>query len=158
MGEKVILALYDITNGMAKSMSMMFIGQQVDAVQHSSLIVYGREYYFGGGIVNDPPRQTPFGKPIEEIDMGETEIPKEVFEEYLASLGPKYTAEKYHIIDHNCNNFTDEACEFLTGQPIPKRVLDQAKDLLNTPAGQMFKPILMQMQGTIQSPPPGMFN
>ena len=42
MSEKVILALYDITNGMAKSMSMMFIGHQVDAVYHSSLIVYGR--------------------------------------------------------------------------------------------------------------------
>jgi hypothetical protein len=49
---------------MAKSMSMMFIGQQVDAVYHSSLIVFGREYYFGGGICWDPPEQTPYGKPI----------------------------------------------------------------------------------------------
>lgn len=64
MSEKVTLALYDITNGLAKSMSMMVIGQQVDAVYHSSLIVFGREYYFGGGICFDPPYQTPFGKPI----------------------------------------------------------------------------------------------
>lgn len=42
MPEKVTLALYDITMGMAKSMSMMFIGQQVDAVYHSALIVYGK--------------------------------------------------------------------------------------------------------------------
>lgn len=67
MPEKVILALYDITMGMAKSMSMMFIGQQVDAVYHSALIVYGKEYYFGGGICIDKPEQTPFGKPIEKI-------------------------------------------------------------------------------------------
>jgi hypothetical protein len=76
----------------------------------------------------------------------------------LNGLGPKYTAEKYHVIDHNCNNFTDDACEFLTGKPIPKRVLNQAKDLLETPAGQMFKPYLMQMQNVIKSPPPGMYN
>lgn len=42
MSEKVTLALYDITNGLARSMSMMIIGQQVDAVYHSSLIVFGR--------------------------------------------------------------------------------------------------------------------
>lgn len=55
MTEKVTLALYDITQGMAKNFSMGFIGIQVDAVYHSSLIVYGREYYFGGGICNDHP-------------------------------------------------------------------------------------------------------
>lgn len=42
MSEKVTLALYDITNGMAKGLSMMFIGQQIDAIYHSSLIVYGK--------------------------------------------------------------------------------------------------------------------
>lgn len=42
MSEQVTLALYDITQGMAKGFSMMMIGQQIDAVYHSSLIVYGR--------------------------------------------------------------------------------------------------------------------
>lgn len=64
MPEKVTLALYDITQGMAKNMSMMFLGKQVDAIYHSSLIVYGREYYFGGGICNDAPDCTPYGKAI----------------------------------------------------------------------------------------------
>ena len=67
MSEKVTLALYDITGGMAKSMSMMFLGHQIDAVYHSSLIVFNKEYYFGGGICIDQPEQTPFGKPIEKI-------------------------------------------------------------------------------------------
>ena len=98
MSEKVELAVYDITNGMAKNMSMMFIGQQVDAVFHSALIVYGKEYYFGGGICQDPIHQTPYGKPIEKIEMGSTEIPKEVFDEYLKDLSPKYSAEKYDLI------------------------------------------------------------
>ena len=107
MSEKVVLALYDITQGMAKSMSMMLIGQQVDAVYHSSLIVFGKEYYFGGGICWDAPEQTPYGKPIEKIEMGSTEIPQEVFEDYLKDIGPKFTADKYHIIEYNCNHFTE---------------------------------------------------
>ena len=90
--------------------------------------------------------------------MGETEIPQEIFEDFLKDIGPKYTAEKYHVIEYNCNHFTEEACEFLTGSGIPKRVLNQAKELLDTPAGQMFKPFIMQMQGAIQKPQPGMYN
>jgi len=42
MSEKVVLALYDVTQGMAKAMSMMFIGKQIDAVYHSSIVVYDR--------------------------------------------------------------------------------------------------------------------
>lgn len=76
MSEKVTLLVYDISMGMARSMSMMLIGQQVDAIYHTSVVVFGREYYFGGGICNDAPKQTPYGKPIEEIPLGETEIPK----------------------------------------------------------------------------------
>ena len=42
MSEKVVLAVYDLTQGLAKNMSMMLVGQQIDAVYHSSIIVYGR--------------------------------------------------------------------------------------------------------------------
>jgi len=42
MSEKVTLYVYDITMGMAKNMSMMIIGQQIDAVYHTSLGVFGR--------------------------------------------------------------------------------------------------------------------
>jgi hypothetical protein len=83
MAEKVTLLVYDITRGMAKGMSMMMIGQQVDAIYHTSIVVYGREYFFGGGICNMAPKTTPYGKPIQEILIGETEIPQDVFEDYL---------------------------------------------------------------------------
>lgn len=72
MSDKVILSVYDITNGLAKQMSMAFIGQQVDAVYHSSLVAFGKEYYFGGGICIDNVDQTPYGKPIEKIELGQT--------------------------------------------------------------------------------------
>lgn len=98
MSEKVVLAVYDLTQGMAKNMSMMLLGQQIDAVYHSAILVYGKEYFYGGGICQEEPEKTPYGKPIEKIDLGMTEIPKEVFDEYLKELAPKYSFDKYHII------------------------------------------------------------
>ncbi len=50
--------------------------------------------------------------------------------------------------------FTDEIAEFLTGKPLDKKYSNQAKELLETPAGQMFKPFLESMQGAIQNPSP----
>ena len=79
MTEKVTLLAYDISMGMAKTMGPMLIGQQIQALYHTALVVYGREYYFGGGICNDLPKTTPYGKPIAEINLGQTELPKEIF-------------------------------------------------------------------------------
>jgi hypothetical protein len=31
------------------------IGQQVDGIWHTGIVVYGKEYYFGGGISYDSP-------------------------------------------------------------------------------------------------------
>ena len=109
MAETVSLLVYDITMGMARTMSMMIIGQHVDAVYHTALQVFGKEYYFGGGICIDDAQKTPYGKPLQEIVLGQTEIPRDIFEDYLQDIGHKYTADKYDLINHNCNMFTHEA-------------------------------------------------
>jgi hypothetical protein len=41
--------------GMARQMSPFLIGKTIDAVYHSSIIVYGTEYFFGGGICEGYP-------------------------------------------------------------------------------------------------------
>lgn len=157
MSEQVFLYVYDITMGMAKNLSLALVGQQIDAVYHTSIVVFGREYYFGGGICNDAPKTTPFGKPVQEISIGHTELHQEFFEDYLKDAGHKYTAEKYDIINHNCNMFTNEMAEFLTGSGIDPKYYNQGKELLESPAGQMFKPFLTQMQGNLQNPSNGGF-
>lgn len=43
------------------------IGQQVDGIWHTGIVVYGKEYYFGGGISYDPPGRTPFGMNYDEF-------------------------------------------------------------------------------------------
>jgi hypothetical protein len=38
------------------------IGKQIDGIWHTGIVVYGKEFYFGGGISYDLPACTPFGK------------------------------------------------------------------------------------------------
>jgi PPPDE putative peptidase domain len=47
---KVQLALYDLSRGMARSMSYALLGKQVDGIWHTGIIVYGKEHFFSGGL------------------------------------------------------------------------------------------------------------
>lgn len=38
-----------------------------------------------------------FGKPVKEINMGETELKEEEFMELLEELKPSFAPEKYHV-------------------------------------------------------------
>lgn len=48
------------------------------------------------------------GQPIQTIDCGTTEIPQEVFDDYLSDLKERYTAGAYHLLNFNCNSFTQD--------------------------------------------------
>ena len=50
---------------MAKAFSPMFLGKQIDGIWHTGIVVYGKEYYFGGGICAGIPKQTPYGYPVQ---------------------------------------------------------------------------------------------
>ena len=80
---------------------------------------------------------------------------------------------RYDLLNHNCNNFSHETCQFLTGKGIPQHILDlprevvqqmisnksPCKDIINssqvmsTPMGQMLAPMLQQMNPTGTSIP-----
>lgn len=44
----VQLYVYDMTNGVAAVMSQMLLGQQIEGIWHTAVVVYGREFFFGG--------------------------------------------------------------------------------------------------------------
>lgn len=153
-GLPVKLLIYDITNGMAKNFSQMLIGKRVEGVWHTGIVVFDTEYYFGGGICKDKPKQTPYGIPVKEIHLGYTHLPQDLFEEFLVEIKDKYSAITYNLINNNCNHFTNAAAEFLMGKGIPDEILKQHEVLLNSPMGSMIMPMLQQMgQGSV----PNMF-
>lgn len=74
-------------------MSRQFLGTQIDAIYHTSIVLEGIEYYFGQGVQTCRAGTTHHGRPMEVINLGSTELPVEIVLEYLESLKEVYTAE-----------------------------------------------------------------
>jgi len=126
---------------------MPLLGKQLDGIWHTGIVAYGKEFYFGGmGIENCPPSGTMMGQPDSIVDLGVTQIPHEIFMDYLQDLANStFRPECYHLLEHNCNTFSSEIAQFLTGNNIPAYITSLPQDVLNTPFGAMIKPFLDAM-------------
>ena len=152
-GSNVTLFAYDLTGGLARTMSQAIIGKQIDGVWHTSVVVYGQEYFYGGGICVMPIKTTPYGTPVQELNLGSTTKSSQEFLDFLSAINSRFTMEGYHLLNHNCNHFTEECLRFLVGQSVPLYVKNQAAELLSTPMGKTFEPMInsmMNMMGTGQ--------
>ena len=108
-------------------------------------------FYFGGGIQCGHPGGTHFGRPLQVIDVGETHIPREVFDEFLVEISPRFTMQTYNLLRHNCNNFSNEVANFLVGASIPQHILDLPDDVLSIPFGQQMMPMLNMMDAQMRN-------
>ncbi|XP_029312995.1 desumoylating isopeptidase 1b [Cottoperca gobio] len=140
----VKLYIYDMSKGMARQLSPLMLGRQLDGIWHTAIVVHGKEFFFvGDGINNCPPGSTPLGEPNSTVDLGSTEVPAEIFMEYLMSLADStYSNNTYNLFEHNCNTFSNEVAQFLTGKKIPSYITDLPSEVLSTPFGQALRPLL----------------
>eukprot|EP00897_Mesotaenium_endlicherianum_P009398 jgi/Mesen1/8487/ME000480S07844 len=160
-GYEVKLYIYDLSQGLARQLSRDFLGKQIDAVYHTSIVIYGKEYSFGQGISTCVPGHSNYGQVAEVRSLGRTYVPEELFEEFLQDISPRFSAHTYSLLNHNCNNFSDEVANFLVGEGIPKHILDLPQEFLSSPMGAMFLPMLEQMEAQMQSgrvPAPSSFS
>jgi desumoylating isopeptidase 1 len=104
---------------MAKSMSLPLLGEQIDGIWHTGIVVHGKEYYYGSGISYDLPGQTPFGSPVKTLDLGQTKISEAEFMKKLKELREEWSSQKYDLFEHNCNHFTNVCAKHLLGKGIP---------------------------------------
>ncbi|KAF8626145.1 hypothetical protein AX15_005039 [Amanita polypyramis BW_CC] len=142
MSSAVNLYVYDLSSGLAKQLSRQLIGRQIDGIWHTSIVVFGREYFYGRGINVTLPGQSHHGSPLQTLDMGETSIDEDTFNDYIEGVRGHYTADKYHLMDFNCNSFTNDVIGFLTGQSIPGFIKDLPTDFLSTPFGAALRPVI----------------
>jgi len=141
-----VLHVYDLSNGLARQMSQAFLGKQIDGIWHTGVVSYGKEFFFGGGIQVGMPGRTPYGHPVDRIDLGETRIPEDVFIEFLNDISPRFSMDTYDLLRNNCNHFSQEAAKFLTGKSIPDYITGLPDDVMQTPLGGMIRQMLDRVQ------------
>ncbi|KAK8342274.1 hypothetical protein V6Z12_A08G220800 [Gossypium hirsutum] len=150
-GHKVTLNVYDLSQGLARQLSMTLLGKVIEGIWHTGIVVYGNEYYFGGGIQHIPAGTAPYGRPIKVIDLGVTHVPKDLFEMYLQEISPRYTAETYSLLTHNCNNFSNEVAQFLVGTNIPDYILQLPNEVMSSPMGSLLMPMIQNLETTLRA-------
>ncbi|GAA5836340.1 hypothetical protein JCM3766R1_003494 [Sporobolomyces carnicolor] len=145
-GEPIELFVYDLSNGMAQSLGPMLVGRPIEGIWHTSIVLFGVEIWFGQGIhAKTPPGTTHHGAPRKRIQMGSTQLDRDTFFEYIEGMRETYKAERYHLLEFNCNHFTNDVIGFLNGKTIPAEILNQPKELMATPFGQQMRPMIESM-------------
>ncbi|XP_074282982.1 uncharacterized protein LOC141607523 [Silene latifolia] len=150
-GHRVTLNVYDLSQGLARQLSTTFLGKAIEAIWHTGVVVYGNEYYFGGGIQHCAAASTPYGTPMKVVELGVTHIPQDVFESYLEEISPRYTAETYSLLTHNCNNFSNEVAQFLVDTSIPDYILQLPNEVMSSPMGPLMLPMIQQLESTLRA-------
>jgi desumoylating isopeptidase 1 len=161
---EVQLAIYDLSQGMARQLSGQFLGPEhaLDLIPHTGVRVYGKEYYFGGGIqcASNPLQfQASTGlRPIQVQSLGYTTTDRTAFEAWCVQQQQyphgRFTLTSYDLLHRNCNHFSDEAVlhGLHLSRGVPHWILDVPRRFLASPMGQLIRPILDQMQVTGTSP------
>lgn len=148
---EVAVHLYDISNGAASALAPWLLGHKLEGLWHTGVVVYGREYYFGGDIYYDTPGSTGFGSPTQRIELGFTLWRQEEFHNFIVDeLKPIFNRSQYDVITNNCNHFSDRACAYLTGCRLPSEVLRQPESLMKMAAAQTLRPLLNRWLGEIR--------
>jgi hypothetical protein len=152
---QVELAVYDLSHGMASQLSAQFLGPQyaIDIVPHTAIVVYGREYFFGGGIQHEDPNHFRLMRgihPVQVLSLGHTSVSRDEFHAWCQNCteSGQYTPASYDLLTRNCNNFSHDAAIGGLNLPegVPDWILDVPRKFLSSPMGQMVRPMLENMQ------------
>eukprot|EP00931_Biecheleriopsis_adriatica_P065417 TRINITY_DN39946_c0_g1_i1.p1 TRINITY_DN39946_c0_g1~~TRINITY_DN39946_c0_g1_i1.p1 ORF type:complete len:764 (-),score=126.78 TRINITY_DN39946_c0_g1_i1:78-2369(-) len=137
----VSLALYDLSDGLARRITPYILGTQMDGLWHTSIIAFGIEYFFGGDICRSIPGQTKFGKATKVLPLGITLCTATDLESFLArGLKADFNRDSYDVLHHNCNHFSDRVSLHLVGRRIPEEVLRMPECAATAPA--VLRPLL----------------
>jgi len=149
--------VYDLSQGMARMMSMAFVGKQVDIIPHSGIVVHwpgssSKEYFFGGGICVTAAGQSMPMQPCEVIELGAAKKTEAELEAFLSSVSGRFTQESYNLLNHNCNHFANEVARFITAGEygVPDRIVNIAHEALSSPQGQQLRGMIEGMEANMR--------
>nr|XP_043628462.1 deSI-like protein At4g17486 isoform X1 [Erigeron canadensis] len=119
MDTQVMLNVYDLTPVNSYSIWLGF------GIFHSGIQVYGMEYGFGAhdfpisGVFEVEPKSCPGFVYRCSIPLGHVSQSPTEFREFIETVASEYHGDTYHLISKNCNHFTDDISQRLTGKKIP---------------------------------------
>ena len=62
---------------------MLLLLLQIEGVWHTAVVLGHTEHYYGQGLQSAPAGRTPFGTPVQVVDLGATHLPQDVIEDFL---------------------------------------------------------------------------
>lgn len=152
---EVHLAIYDLSMGMARSLSGQFLGQEhaVDMIPHTAILVHGKEWFYGQGIEWCSPHEFRASRgihPIEIQPLGHTTCTEQQFEDWCRAqaVNGNFGNQSYDFFHNNCNNFSEQAARhgLRLQQSVPSWILELPQKFLSSPMGMIVRPMLEQMQ------------
>lgn len=157
----VELVLYDISYGASRLFSQAILGQKFEAIYHSSVLVFGTEFWYGGQVFENEPPIDPktFGPPLSDsleelkpsvynssirtVHLGSTLASLSELRQFLQlTMKAKYRPDNYDVLTHNCNSFSDDVVRFLTGKGIPETVSRLPELVMSTAGAKVLRPFL----------------
>ncbi|KAI5181612.1 desumoylating isopeptidase 1 [Nematocida sp. AWRm80] len=136
---EVELWVYDISNPILHQLLSQFLQLNIDGIWHSSVVVFGKEYYYFNTICTSTPGNTHFGIPKRKISFGSTKITETELNDYIKSIYSRYSHDKYDILDNNCNHFTNHILEYLVDKQVPEYIMNLSEHIKNTPFAELIR-------------------
>eukprot|EP00746_Dinoflagellata_sp_MGD_P001629 gnl/MRDRNA2_/MRDRNA2_103077_c0_seq1.p1 gnl/MRDRNA2_/MRDRNA2_103077_c0~~gnl/MRDRNA2_/MRDRNA2_103077_c0_seq1.p1 ORF type:complete len:571 (-),score=120.23 gnl/MRDRNA2_/MRDRNA2_103077_c0_seq1:97-1809(-) len=162
----VELLLYDISHGLSQRWSTLLLGRSFEAIYHTSTLVHGQEFWYGGQLfMNEPPMSKVFGQPLAQSDRIQLQqssykaelksyqvgftlhTTNEIMQFLSGDINSRYTAANYDVLTHNCNCFSNEFVHFLSGDGIPDAVRKLPELVMQTPTARLLRPLLNRWLG-----------
>ncbi|KAH8551520.1 DUF862-domain-containing protein [Umbelopsis sp. PMI_123] len=139
-GKQVFVNVYDMIEPCTLTNFGYLIGV---GIFHSGVQVNGKEYCYGGhpyefsGVFVVEPKVGPPGVLFKQsINMGYVDLDEDKIAEIIQTLSGEYAGNTYNLLNRNCNHFTAELSQRLTGKSIPGWINRAAK------LGTMFPCVL----------------
>ncbi|KAM5335867.1 desumoylating isopeptidase 1 isoform 3-T3 [Glossophaga mutica] len=161
----VKLYVYDLSKGLARRLSPIMLGKQLEGIWEGHCLG-PRTLWLMWGTQKSQKKSfwstcPPWGSPSSGDPQGLTFPSPGVtyfihllagwLMSVLQTFPTMHRGEAYNLFEHNCNTFSNEVAQFLTGRKIPSYITDLPSEVLSTPFGQALRPLL----DSIQIQPPG---
>lgn len=80
---------------------------------------FGAHEFSTSGVFEVPPKSCPGFIYRRSVWMGSIDMSRSEIQSFMEHMSALYHGDTYHLIDKNCNHFTEDVCMRLTGRPIP---------------------------------------